>query len=81
MKTILVIGLMAGLLTVAPASAGTEGLCGPDGSDVHKRPGGYCDTVLGNGSLSLPASALADGVPLGMPTDEEEDDCACAAAS
>lgn len=75
MKTIAILGLLAGMLTAAPAFAatGNDSLCGPGGSDVHQRPGGYCETLLGNGSLSLPGTNSAEGV---LPPDDE-DECLC----
>jgi hypothetical protein len=93
MKTIAVLALVASLLTAAPAFAvapGADGLCGPNGPETYQRPGGYCDTIVANGSLSLPipsrqidpAVSEADGPALGIPTDEEEeDDCLCAAGT
>jgi hypothetical protein len=78
MKTIVILGLVAGLLTAAPAfaAADTDALCGPGGSEVHQRPGGYCEMLLRNGSLSLPGTNAAEGV---LPPDEEEE-CLCAEA-
>lgn len=83
MKTIIVLGLVAGMLTAVPAFAGaaaTDGLCGPNAPEVYTRAGGYCDLIGGNGSLSLPVGNSADVPHYGMPTDEEEDDCLCASA-
>jgi hypothetical protein len=64
MKTIALLGLVASLLTAAPAfadTAGTSGLCGPDGPEAYNRPGGYCEILGANASLSEPTTERTAG--------------------
>ena len=85
MKILTVLAFVAGVLTAAPALAaapGANGLCGPDAPEAYKRPGGYCEAIGANGSLSGfvgggPVGEF-EGPGFGVPTDEdEEDDCLC----
>jgi hypothetical protein len=80
MKTILVLGLVASILTAAPAFAvtqGADGLCGPDAPESYKRPGGYCEMLQLSGSLSQPlgGGTLEAGL---VPEGEDPDPCAVA---
>lgn len=77
MKTIVVLGLVASLLTAAPTFAetgGADGLCGPNGPEAYNRPGGYCDILRANGSLSGPAGGETNA---GAPVPEAPDYWPC----
>ena len=61
MKILTVLAFVAGVLTAAPALAaapGANGLCGPDAPEAYKRPGGYCEAIGANRSLSSQGGGL-----------------------
>lgn len=52
----LLIATAAAFPVATPSLAGTavaanDGLCGPNGPEAYKRPGGYCEQVNNKGSL------------------------------
>ena len=61
MKTIAVLAIVASLLATAPSFAATadaDSLCGPHGPESYQRPGGYCETIGANRSLSSQGGGL-----------------------
>lgn len=58
MKKIVALALVAASLTAFPVitpslavDTSISALCGPDGPESYKRPGGYCDQIGSNKSL------------------------------
>lgn len=58
MKKIIALALVAASLTAFPVATpafavdtGISALCGPDGPEAYKRPGGYCEQIGSNSSL------------------------------
>ena len=58
MKTIIALALSTVVLGAAPAFAdtGSSALCGPNGPEGYKRPGGYCEQLGKNSSLVEPGA-------------------------
>ncbi len=61
MHKIIAVALLTASLAAFPAAlpsfaaqAANDGLCGPDGPEAYKRPGGYCEQVDNKGSLVEP---------------------------
>lgn len=63
MKTIIALGLATALVGATPAFAGSgsSALCGPNGPEEYKRPGGYCEQLDKNSSLAGPGTAPYEG--------------------
>ncbi|MBN9314353.1 MAG: hypothetical protein J0I99_01295 [Devosia sp.] len=64
MKNIVALALVAASLVAFPVitpslavDTSISALCGPDGPESYKRPGGYCDQVGSNKSLVEPQNA------------------------
>lgn len=55
MHKILALALVTASLSAFPAAlpsfAADTGVCGPDGPEAYKRPGGYCEQLANKGSL------------------------------
>lgn len=72
MKKILAVAMLVASAAVMPvatpafASTPNDRLCGPDGPEAYKRPGGYCEQIGKKGSLNESTDCDIDIAPLAM---------------